>query len=182
MTRAAAPATGPAAQHPVAGAALPLLPYCLLRSRQERADTVAFHLEPVAEALPPFTPGQFAMAYAFGIGETPVPVSGIAGLGGFHTARGAGAVSRVLCGVRGGDVVGLRGPFGTDWGLNGAAGRVLLALAGGISLRTRTDTGQSALDAQHRSTDATLPAMSAERATRISCSTTHSPTLTVERT
>ncbi|MGW8378194.1 FAD/NAD(P)-binding protein [Streptomyces sp. ODS28] len=149
MTGVAGPATGSAAPRSEAGAALPL-PHRVLWSRQESADTVSFRLEPVAETLPAFAPGQFAMVYAFGVGEIPVSVSGIAGPGVIHTVRGVGAVSEALCRLRAGDVVGLRGPFGTDWGLDRAAGHDLLILAGGIGLAPLRPLVQAVLDSPRR--------------------------------
>ncbi|MBO1334402.1 FAD/NAD(P)-binding protein [Streptomyces sp. VRA16 Mangrove soil] len=115
--------------------ALPV-PYRVVDRWDETHDTVTLRLEPADGPLPPFTPGQFSMVYAFGVGEIPVSVSSIptTGRGLAHTVRAVGAVSAALCGKRIGDTVGLRGPFGTDWGLAGARGRDLLVVAGGIGL------------------------------------------------
>ncbi|WP_127361470.1 ferredoxin reductase domain-containing protein [Actinacidiphila soli] len=72
----------------------PPLPYRVVHRRPENADTVTLVLEPVAEPLPPFRPGQFAMLYAFGVGEIRLgqwhPLIGhrLA-----HTGRAVGAVS-----------------------------------------------------------------------------------------
>lgn len=111
------------------------LPYRVVDTRSETADTVTIRLEPAREALPSFAPGQFAMVYAFGVGEIPVSVSGI--LPGDvveHTIRGVGAVSRALCALRPGSAVGMRGPFGTGWDLARAAGDDLVVVAGGVGL------------------------------------------------
>ncbi|MFC5720917.1 FAD/NAD(P)-binding protein [Streptomyces gamaensis] len=111
------------------------LPYRVVEARPETADTVTFRLEPAGAALPPFTPGRFAMVYAFGVGEIPVSVAGILPGGGLlHTVRAVGAVSRALHGLRPGATVGMRGPFGTGWDLPLAAGDDLLVVAGGIGL------------------------------------------------
>jgi NAD(P)H-flavin reductase len=58
-----------------------------------------------------FAPGQFAMLYAFGVGEIPVSVSGGPGRAGalVHTIRAVGAVSAALTRLRPGDALGLRG-------------------------------------------------------------------------
>jgi NAD(P)H-flavin reductase len=112
------------------------VPYQVVRRESETADTATVALRPVGAVLPPFRPGQFAMLYAFGVGEIPVSVSGITptdqGLA--HTVRAVGAVSSALHGLRPGSTVGVRGPFGTDWGLPSAQGRDLLIVAGGIGL------------------------------------------------
>ena len=48
-----------------------------------------------------------------------------------HTVRAVGAVTQALCTVEVGAVVGVRGPFGNEWPLAGAAGGDLLVVAGG---------------------------------------------------
>lgn len=107
--------------------------------RDETHDTVTLVLEPAADALKPFAPGQFAMLYAFGVGEIPVSVSRLGNGNGdgnrlTHTVRAVGAVSRALCGLRTGGWVGVRGPFGTAWDTAAAHGNDLLVIAGGIGL------------------------------------------------
>jgi NAD(P)H-flavin reductase len=111
------------------------VPYRVTARRRETADTVALYLAPVCEALPDFAPGQFAMVHCFGRGEIPLSVSSVQTTGGLaHTVRAVGAVSAGLCAARAGDVVGLRGPFGTAWGLEAAQGRDVIVVAGGIGL------------------------------------------------
>ena len=111
------------------------LPYRVVDRRDETHDTVTLVLEPAGESLDPFAPGQFAMVYAFGVGEIPVSVSRTAdGQRLTHTIRAVGAVSRALCGLRSGAWVGVRGPFGTDWGAAAARDHDVLAIAGGIGL------------------------------------------------
>ncbi|WP_413759865.1 FAD/NAD(P)-binding protein [Streptomyces sp. MMBL 11-3] len=111
------------------------LPYEVVRARRETADTVTLTLSPAGpSALPPFAPGRFAMVYAFGVGEIPVSVSRIDGHEIVHTIRSVGAVSAALCRLEPGAQVGLRGPFGTGWELERAAGGDVLVVAGGIGL------------------------------------------------
>ncbi|MFB0627291.1 FAD/NAD(P)-binding protein [Streptomyces sp. AB3(2024)] len=111
------------------------LSYRVVDRRDETHDTVTLVLEPAADALKPFAPGQFAMLYAFGVGEIPVSVSRITdGHRLTHTVRAVGAVSRALCGLRTGGWVGVRGPFGTAWDSAAAHGNDLLVIAGGIGL------------------------------------------------
>ncbi|MET8471792.1 FAD/NAD(P)-binding protein [Streptomyces sp. NPDC006422] len=111
-------------------------PYRVVERWDETPDTVTLRLAPVDAPLTRFSPGQFAMVYAFGVGEIPVSVSGIetAGHGLAHTIRAVGAVSTALCGERVGDTVGLRGPFGTSWEVEKALGQDLVVIAGGIGL------------------------------------------------
>lgn len=109
--------------------------YRVSKRQDETHDTVTITLEPTGMPLESFTPGQFMMLYAFGIGEIPVSVSGPAGPAGLtHTIRALGAVSRALCAAAPGQVVGVRGPFGTSWHESDAFGQDLLMIAGGIGL------------------------------------------------
>ncbi|ARP68644.1 oxidoreductase [Streptomyces pluripotens] len=114
----------------------PPLPYRVVTTCAETADTRSVELVPAGREVPPFAPGQFAMIYAFGVGEVPVSVSALRGPHGglVHTVRAVGAVSTALCRLRAGDVVGLSGPFGTGWDLNAARGWDVLVVAGGIGL------------------------------------------------
>lgn len=116
----------------------PMVPsrYRVRRRRRELADTVTLALEPLDGPALRYQPGQFNMLYAFGVGEVPISISGDPGTGGplLHTIRAAGAVSRALCAARPGDVLGVRGPFGTAWELERAAGRDVVVVAGGIGL------------------------------------------------
>lgn len=109
--------------------------YVVAGRKQETYDTVTLMLRP---AEPPITaplPGQFTMLYSFGVGEIPVSVSGIGQEGVLvQTIREVGAVSRALCAAMPGEVIGVRGPFGTDWGVDRAQGRNVLVVAGGIGL------------------------------------------------
>lgn len=100
----------------------------------ETADTVTLALEPVDGAPFDTTPGRFHMLYAFGVGEVPISVSGHRDGRVLHTVRDVGAVSRALCGLAEGAMVGVRGPYGTGWDLDAAAGRDVVIVAGGIGL------------------------------------------------
>ena len=110
--------------------------YGVRRRRRELADTITLALEPLDGPALRYEPGQFNMLYAFGVGEVPISISGDPDAGGplLHTVRAAGAVTRRLCAARPGDVLGVRGPFGTGWDLGRAAGRDVVVIAGGIGL------------------------------------------------
>jgi NAD(P)H-flavin reductase len=109
------------------------LPYRVVDRRQETSDTATLTLEAARAALPQWTPGQFTMVYAFGVGEIPVSVSG--GRAGLirHTVRGVGAVSRAICVAPVGSTLGLRGPYGQGWPAPPEHADVVV-LAGGIGL------------------------------------------------
>jgi NAD(P)H-flavin reductase len=102
------------------------------RRRRETEDT--FTLELDAECA--FLPGQFNMLYLLGVGEVPISVSGDPGRPDVlvHTIRAVGTVTEALARVRAGDVVGLRGPYGSAWPIEEAEGRHLVLVAGGLGL------------------------------------------------
>ncbi|GAA2806680.1 FAD/NAD(P)-binding protein [Kribbella solani] len=100
----------------------------------ENQDSATLRLEPVDQPLAPFRPGQFAMLYAYGVGEVPISISGTAGGTLLHTVRSVGAVSRALHDATVGTVIGVRGPFGTTWAPEDAIGNDLVIVAGGVGL------------------------------------------------
>ncbi|WP_163507182.1 FAD/NAD(P)-binding protein [Fodinicola acaciae] len=103
----------------------------------ETADCATIRLEPLRDPLPAFAPGQFTMLYAPGVGEVAISISGdpstVDGTV-VQTIRNVGAVSRALSQARPGSVLGVRGPYGTGWDLDSAAGRDLVIVAGGVGL------------------------------------------------
>jgi anaerobic sulfite reductase subunit B len=115
-------------------------PYRVVSRRVDTPDTVTVELQHDAGPLPAFAPGQFAMLTAYGIGEVPISVSAVGDAGDgrarrqAHTVRAVGAVSRALHGTPPGGVVGVRGPFGTGWDVQSAAGHDVVVVAGGIGL------------------------------------------------
>jgi len=127
-----------AVQEPVIAApAAPMRPagYLVTGRKEETSDTVTLMLRPAGDPIQTPRPGQFTMLYAFGVGEVPVSVSGIGhGHVLVQTIRAVGAVTRALCAAAPGDMIGVRGPFGTDWQVSGADGRDVLIVAGGIGL------------------------------------------------
>jgi NAD(P)H-flavin reductase len=116
----------------------PMLPsaYRVTGKRRELADTWTFDLEPSGDAVGEFGPGQFSMLYAFGSGEVPISVSG-GGRDGeplVHTVRAVGAATRAICDAEPGEMLGVRGPFGTSWPLDAARGGDVVVVTGGIGL------------------------------------------------
>ena len=82
-----------------------------------------------------FRPGQFNMLYLPGIGESAISLSSDPEETGAlqHTVRAAGNVTQALSSKKVGDVIGLRGPFGTGWPVEAARGQDLIIACGGIS-------------------------------------------------
>jgi len=109
-------------------------PMMVLQRRDETYDTFTISLEPIEPF--PFAPGQFNMLYLFGIGESAISISGdpAAPRRLVHTIRRVGNVTEALSRLRPGDLVGVRGPFGQGWPLQGARGGDLVIVAGGIGL------------------------------------------------
>ena len=129
MTETATWAAAPSAMSPV--------PYRLDSTVAENRDSATLRLAPVREPLNAPQPGEFMMMYAFGVGEIAISVSGVPTVSDAaitHTIRSVGAVSRTLHDAQRGTVIGMRGPFGTNWGLAEAVGRDLVIVAGGVGL------------------------------------------------
>jgi NAD(P)H-flavin reductase len=83
-----------------------------------------------------FAPGQFNMLYRFGVGEIPISISSDPAhpdrLG--HTIRFVGRVTDTFRSLAPGDLLGVRGPFGSSWPLEEANGRDLVVVAGGLGI------------------------------------------------
>jgi NAD(P)H-flavin reductase len=82
-------------------------------------------------------PGQFNMLYVPGYGEAAISMSSdVESSNGLviHTIRQAGSVTRAAARLRLGDVVGLRGPFGSGWPLKAIQGMDIVIACGGVGL------------------------------------------------
>ena len=103
---------------------------CRFRVARRRRET-ARHVDARAraarrrDALPPFAPGQFAMLYAFGVGEVPISVSGdLTGrLARAHHPRGRRRHAPRSAHARRATCSACAGPFGTRWPVDGGRGR-----------------------------------------------------------
>jgi len=122
-----------------AGILDPLLPqlYHVERRRREIPDTFTLELEPAdGSSIPPFATGQFNMLYVFGVGEVPISISGNPAQPTplVHTTRAVGTVTKAMRELKPGDVIGVRGPFGSHWPIEQAIGKDVVIVAGGIGL------------------------------------------------
>jgi NAD(P)H-flavin reductase len=126
----------PASIEPSADPMLPTL--CRIqRLRNETDDTFSLEIEPVDGAdrfL--FAPGQFNMLYVFGVGEVPISISGdpVGRKPLQHTTRVVGTVTKAMRRLKRGDIIGVRGPFGSHWPVEEATGSDFVIVAGGIGL------------------------------------------------
>ena len=86
------------------------------------------------------------MLTAFGVGEVAISISSAPQPGApvEHTVRDVGAVTHALCVTPVGGIVGVRGPFGTDWGLDDLDGADVVVVAGGIGLAPLRGRGRRA--------------------------------------
>ena len=104
---------------------------------RETHDTFTLALEPCGSAeRHPFAPGQFSMLLIPGVGELPISISGDPEVRRrlVYTVRSVGQATQALVSRRPGDVIGVRGPFGTSWPVDSARGKDVLIVAGGIGL------------------------------------------------
>jgi NAD(P)H-flavin reductase len=112
-------------------------PFVVRHVLKETGDTFTLTLAPVGGAkLRPFAPGQFNMLYVFGLGEAAISISSDAAhprtLA--HTIHRVGVVTTGLAQMKRGDMIGLRGPFGSRWPIDPARGKDVCIVAGGIGL------------------------------------------------
>jgi NAD(P)H-flavin reductase len=117
------------------------IPHRVIETVRETSDITTLLLEPLEVPLMSFRCGQFNMLSAFGVGEIAISHSGAPSESPLrHSIRDVGAVSRALCRRRVGDLVGVRGPFGTDWRIDASGdafapdGRDTVVVAGGVGL------------------------------------------------
>jgi NAD(P)H-flavin reductase len=111
-------------------------PFRVTDVRRDTSDTVTMDLDPADGVGLAFSPGQFTMLQAFGVGEVPISISGdpqhperLT-----HTIRAVGGVTKALCEVSPGDVLGVRGPYGRGWAVSDGVGGDIVLVAGGIGL------------------------------------------------
>jgi NAD(P)H-flavin reductase len=112
-------------------------PFLVQRMRRETHDTYTVELRPANGAGPvAFAAGQFNMLYVFGVGEVPMSITGDPGKPRslVHTTRNVGAVTGTVSKLKRGDTVGIRGPFGSHWPVDEAAGKDIILAAGGVGL------------------------------------------------
>jgi len=111
-------------------------PYFVQRVKRETQDTYTLELRPTEGEAMHFLPGQFNMLYVFGVGEVPISISGdpLNRRTLVHTVRDVGAVTKAICKMKPGDMLGVRGPFGAGWPVELALGCDVVVVAGGVGL------------------------------------------------
>jgi len=82
-----------------------------------------------------FQPGQFNMLHLHGKGEVPISICSSNETGQLlHTTRAVGGVTEGMKNLKVGDLIGVRGPFGTHWPVEDAKGKDVVIMAGGMGL------------------------------------------------
>lgn len=81
-----------------------------------------------------FAAGQFNMVYLFGVGEVAISIVSDPDHPELldHTIRVAGRVTKAIAQLKPGDVLGIRGPFGTGWPLDEAQRKDVVIVTGGL--------------------------------------------------
>lgn len=112
-------------------------PFRVQRVRKETYDTCTIELQAESATREfSFSPGQFNMLYVFGVGEVPISISGDPGNRNtlIHTLRTVGTVTQAIGRHKKGDILGIRGPFGSHWPVEESFGNDIVIVAGGIGL------------------------------------------------
>lgn len=113
------------------------VPHRILKVKRETPDVFSLETQAVSgKANSHFEPGQFNMMYVFGVGEIPISISGNPAQTQtlIHTIREVGWVTRALKKMKKGDVIGIRGPYGTPWPTQKVARNDVIIIAGGVGL------------------------------------------------
>lgn len=112
-------------------------PYRVQRVRRENDETFTLELAATnGQQAFVFAPGQFNMLYVYGVGEVPISISGDPAKPAqlVHTTRAVGTVTGAMRQLKRGALLGVRGPYGTSWPMDEAAGKDVVLVAGGIGL------------------------------------------------
>jgi NAD(P)H-flavin reductase len=112
-------------------------PFEIVAKRRETHDVTTLMVEPAdGHSCFGFAPAQIGMIGVPGIGEVPISFSN-------HpdssrclsvTIRAVGAITTAITAAEVGEVITVRGPFGTTWPIEETFGRDVLFIAGGLGL------------------------------------------------
>lgn len=111
-------------------------PWQVIAKRRDTADTWTLEMEPVDGPGLRFAPGQFTMLSAAGHGEVPISISGDPAEPErlVQTVRSVGLATAAVCAAEPGQILSVRGPFGSAWPVEAAAGHDVVIAAGGLGL------------------------------------------------
>jgi NAD(P)H-flavin reductase len=109
----------------------------LIATQDHAADTRTFRLRlKDGRQKLDFRPGQFNLLGLPGFGEAPITFSCAPQADGSfeHTVRAVGRLTKALFNLKVGEVMHVRGPFGSAWPFDEVKGRDLLVVAGGVGM------------------------------------------------
>ena len=111
-------------------------PAVIKDTKTESADVATYTIslrDPGPQAAYAFKPGQYNMVSLPGIGEAPISISSSPNRHDAfeHTVRFVGRVTNAMAGLRVGDAVGIRGPFGRPWPVDAVKGKDVVVIVGG---------------------------------------------------
>jgi len=107
-----------------------------ITAAEQMTETERFFRLEMEEGPLEYEPGQFVSVMCFGIGEAPISIcsSPTQGKAFELTVRSVGTVTNYLKGLKAGDRVGIRGPFGNHFDYDAMKGQDVLFVAGGLGL------------------------------------------------
>jgi NAD(P)H-flavin reductase len=119
----------------------PMVPFTAIIKgiQRDTGDIATYHLafaDPAVAAGYRFLPGQFNMLHLPGIGEVAISISSDPAHPEtlLHTIREAGNVTGAIARLKKGDLIGVRGPYGSAWPVEEAEGNDLIFVSGGLGL------------------------------------------------
>ena len=107
-----------------------------ITAAEQMTETERFFRLEMEEGPLEYEPGQFVSVMCFGIGEAPISIcsSPTQGKAFELTVRSVGTVTNYLKGLKAGNRVGIRGPFGNHFDYDAMKGQDVLFVAGGLGL------------------------------------------------
>ena len=116
--------------------------------RHDTIDIATYNLaftDPAVAERYRFLPGQFNMLHLPGIGEAAISISSDPAQPEtlLHTIREAGNVTGAIARLKKGDLIGVRGPYGSAWPVEKAEGNDLIFVSGGLGLPPLRPAGLS---------------------------------------
>jgi sulfhydrogenase subunit gamma (sulfur reductase) len=113
------------------------LPQLATVSKQELLNDTEMYLHLQLDSGKPLghAAGQFVEVSVAGLGEAPISVSSSPTQDGFElVVRNVGSVSNAIHNLKAGDKLGIRGPYGTGYGIDELKGKDIVFICGGIGL------------------------------------------------
>src|SRR5512135_807952 len=111
-------------------------PFTVVSTRQDTDDVWTLWLESDGGEPFAFAPGQFTMLSAAGAGEVPISISGDADRPEqlMQTVRAVGMATQAICAAQAGQVLSVRGPYGSSWPVEEIEGADVVVAVGGLGL------------------------------------------------